>query len=172
MSLVREVDLDEANDEVRPLYEAERQKRGLVLNYHRVLAQSPPILRAILGLEQATAASSLDPRFRELAALAVYEVTGCDYQRYYHHYEARRAGLSEREVQDLNELEASDSYTATQRDVIAYALSLSRDCRADESLVNRLREALGEPALVELTVVIGLANMADRVSQALRIDLP
>ncbi len=172
MALVREVDWDEADEAVRPMYVAQQARRGMVFNYYRVLAQSPPLLEAIMGLERALAESSLDSGLRELAALAVYEVTGCGYQRYYHHHEARRAGLSEREVQDLDDPAVSDCYSPLQQDVIAFALMLSRENTVDEALVVRLREALGERALVELAATVGLANLADRVTQALQIELP
>ena len=54
-------------------------KLGLVPNMTRGMAANPVVLDAYLGFSGALGRGRLDARLRELIALAVAEVNGCDY---------------------------------------------------------------------------------------------
>jgi alkylhydroperoxidase family enzyme len=62
-------------------------------------------------------------------------------------------------------------FTPLERDVLEYAEAMTElPLRVTDELSARLSDQLGAPALVELTAVIGLANLASRMNTALGIE--
>jgi uncharacterized peroxidase-related enzyme len=172
MAHVSYVEPDEAPEAVRPIYDAVSRKLGLVLNFLRALAQSPPVLSGFVALDGAQAQMELDPALREIAYLRASELNGCDYCRSYHHGFARRAGVTERQVNELDQAAHSDAFDARQRAVLRYAEALTRRATADPALIADLKAFLSDRALVELTATIALANYTNRINNALAIELP
>ncbi len=174
MAHVPYLDKDEADPSLASTYDGVASQIGLMLNFFKAMAHSPKALQGFLQLDQGLGHSSieLDPKLKELAYLTVSERNGCDYCRYYHHGFGRRAGLTERQVQDLEDVASSDAYDALQLDVIAYAEQITRDIRPEPALTERLKSQLSDRALVELTMTIALANFTNRVNEALGIELP
>jgi uncharacterized peroxidase-related enzyme len=172
MAEVRSIEPDDASGPLQPIYEALAERAGLVRHVYQVMAHHPDLLRSFLELEAALETMSLDPKLRELAYLAASEANRCDYDRTYHHALARRAGLSERQVQDLDQYEASDAFDVCQRDVVRYAVEVTRNLAAGDGLLPRLRRFLSDRELVELTATVALANFTNRFTRALGIDLP
>jgi alkylhydroperoxidase family enzyme len=75
-------------------------------------------------------------------------------------------------MEDLSRFETSDAYNELQKDVLRYAEQVTRAIRADDTLVARLRQRLSDQELVELTMTIGLANLTNRIAEALKLELP
>lgn len=174
MAQVPYLDKADADPTLGPTYDAVANKLGLMLNLFKVMAHSPAALRGFLSLDGALGhdAIELDPKLKELAYLTVSERNGCNYCRHYHHGFGRRAGLSERQVLDLDDVAASDAYDDLQRDVIAFAEQVTRDIRPDSELVQRLKNRLTCRAFVELAMTVALANFTNRVNEAMGVELP
>lgn len=172
MAHVGYVEPEFAPESLRSSYEGLERSTGLVLRFFKVLAHSPELLQGFLSLNGALTRSELDPRLRELAYLRASELNGCDYCRHYHHAAGRKAGLSERQIHDLDESASSDAYDDRQRVVIQFAEQLTREARADEDLMAKLKGFLSERELVELTATIALANFTNRINNALEVELP
>lgn len=99
MSRVQSIHPRSAEESVRKLYDPIRSKLGRVPNMMRVMANSPAVLKGYLGLSDSLS-STLDAAERELIALAVAGVNGCDYCDAAHSTLARRAGLTPEEIFD------------------------------------------------------------------------
>jgi uncharacterized peroxidase-related enzyme len=174
MSHVPYLDRDEADPSLAATYDAVASQVGIVLNLFKAMAHSPEALKGFLKLDAALrhGVIELDPKLKELAYLAVSMRNGCDYCRHYHHGFGRKAGLTERQVIDLDDVAGSDAYDDLQRDVIQFAEQVTTRVRPEPSLMERLKARLSNRALVELILTIALANFTNRVNEALGVELP
>ena len=71
----------------------------------------------------------------------------------------------------LPEAATSPLFSDLERRVIRYAEEMTRTVQVDGELVQALREDLGEPGLVQLTLSIAAANFTTRFNEALATDL-
>jgi AhpD family alkylhydroperoxidase len=172
MAAVSYVEPEDAPSEVRAIYGVIALRTGFVQNLYKALAHEPSLLQGLLDLDAAIGRSSLDPELRELARLAACEANRCEYDQAYAHGRARRAGLSERQVQDLDQPESSDAYDADQQLVIRFSVQASRGVSLGAGLAEELRRRFTEPELVELAASVALACLTNRVCLGLRIELP
>ena len=172
MARVTYVSRDQVEEPARSIYESAEQKMGLVINFSKALAHNGHVLQGFMNLTGALARSELSPVLRELAFLKASELNGCDYCRHYHHAAGRKAGLSERQVNDLEEFETSDCYDDRQRAAIRFAEQVTRHVRADDHVIAELKQFLSDRELVELTATVALANFTNRVAVTLDVGLP
>ncbi|MHC5540045.1 carboxymuconolactone decarboxylase family protein [Singulisphaera rosea] len=172
MALVTYVSKDEAAEAIRPIFEGMEKTLGVVPNVFRAMAHSPEMLKAFLGLNATLATTELDGKLRELAYIKTSQINSCDYCLHHHAVNGRKAGLSERQVQEVGHFETSDAYDELQRDVMRYAEEVTRSVDVGEELFKRLHEALSERAVVELAMTVGIANFTNRVTETLKMELP
>jgi len=171
MALVGYVSKDEAAEKVRPVFEDMEKKLGAVPNVFRVMAHSPELLEGFLALNRALPKTKLDAKLRELAYIKTSELNGCAYCRQHHQAFGRKAGLTERQVEETSNFETSDAYDELQRDVMRYAKEVTRHINVPESLLARLHQQLSDREIVELAMVVGIANFTNRVTETLKLEL-
>lgn len=144
---------------------------GKVMDPLRAGAHHTGVLWANSRYEMSVARwKKLDPRLSALAVMGAAATVGCawcmDFGYWLHHNE----GMDPRKLTDVPAWHDSDAYTPLERDVLAYAEGMSvTPPQVEDDLVERLRVAVGEPALVELTAVIAVENMRARTNDALGI---
>ena len=74
------VERDQAAESVRPIYDKLGQKTGKVLNFFKLMANKPDVLRTFLDFYQAVwAPGSLSPKIKELAYLTASITNYCEY---------------------------------------------------------------------------------------------
>jgi alkylhydroperoxidase family enzyme len=82
----------------------------------------------------------------------------------------RKAGISQRQILELSEYANSDAFSGVERDIIAFADSLTATpAGMADALFNRLRAVLSEQALIELTAAIAWENYRARFNRAFLI---
>lgn len=172
MAYVTYVERDDAPEELRASYDLVAKKLGVMIHFYKAMAHSPDLLTGFLALNRSQAKSSLAPKLRELAFLRASAINGCDYCVHYHSRAAKLAGLSYEQVADIAKPDAEGEFTDLERDVIRFADAVTRDLRANDALMSRLKASLDDRQLVELTATVALANFTNRVNVALAIDLP
>lgn len=79
MSRIQILEPTNAPQNISALYEAVKQKLGVVPNMVKALGNSEAALQAYLGLSGAVASGSLRPGVREKIALLSAESNGCEY---------------------------------------------------------------------------------------------
>jgi uncharacterized peroxidase-related enzyme len=163
---------EQAAESIRPIYDDVEKKVGVMLNFFKAMAHNPAILQSFLGLNGAMSKTKLPHKLRELAYLKASQVNGCAYCVHYHRALCKKAGLSDRQVDEVGQYESSDAYNDLERNVLRFAEGVTRSVQSDDSLVARLREQLSEQELMELAVTVALANFTNRVNVSLKIDLP
>jgi len=172
MALVSYVSRDDAAESVRPILEGMEKKLGSVPSIFRLLGHSPELLQGFLGLNGAMSKTKLDGKLRELAYMRTSQLNGCGYCLEHHRTFGRKAGLSDRQVAEIDHFETSDAYDDLQRDVLRYAEQVTRHVEVDDELVDRLRRALSDREVVELAMTVGLANLTNRVTETLKLEYP
>ena len=110
MGQVRLVNYDDATPEVRAVFDDIMKTRNTdyINNIWRALAVNPPLLKRFWGQmkEVMVKPSRLDPLTKELIWVAVSITNNCEYCINSHTFAARRQGLDDGMLAELNEIVA------------------------------------------------------------------
>ena len=82
-----------------------------------------------------------------------------------------KAGVSEKQIADINEYESSGAFTDLERIVLRYTDGITRDNTVDDVVFSALRERLSDRELVELTFCIGNWNGIARFIVPMGLEL-
>lgn len=97
-TIAKPVDYEDANEEVRAVYDDIMTTRGIdfIPNFWRTIANHPPLLRRTWEtLKEIMAPGALDPLTKEMIAIAVSATNGCEYCVRSHTASARALGLTD-----------------------------------------------------------------------------
>jgi uncharacterized peroxidase-related enzyme len=172
MALVSYLSKDDAAEKLRPVFEGMEKKLGAVPNMFRAMAHNPELLEGFLALNAPLSRTKLDAKLRELAYIKTSELNHCAYCLHHHRTYARKAGLTDRQINETSIYETSDAYDDLQRDVLRFAEEVTRHVHASDSLFARLKSALSDREMVELTITVALGNFTNRVNETLKSELP
>jgi alkylhydroperoxidase family enzyme len=112
-----------------------------------------------------------DEQLKSFAHMAVASLIGCTWCLDYNYFEAHNKNLDLDKAREIPRWRESDVFTSLERDVMEYAEAMSQTPpTVTDEMVARLRDQLGDSALVELTAVIAFANFTTRPNVALGID--
>jgi alkylhydroperoxidase family enzyme len=157
---------------VRALTERIRAERdGRMLNLYGMLLNAPPVAEGWLALFTAIRQQcTLRGEYRELAILRVAVLNGASYEYQVHVPFALREGLSQAQIDALPHWQDSTVLTPTQRSVLAYTDSMTRDIHVPDAVFDALRASFNAREIVELTATIGGYNLVSRFLEALAVD--
>ena len=161
---------DLTNPEAKPLVERIVAERGGVLHLYQMLLHSPPVASGWLNyLTAIRQQSSLPGGLRELVIMRIAVLNGAPYEAEQHAPIALREGVSQVQLDDLENWQQSKNYDATQRAVLAYTAAMTKDIRVSPEVFAAVKAVLTDRLLVELTATVGAYNMVSRVLEALQI---
>jgi len=145
-----------------------REPQGM-LGPLETYARVPRLLVGYGMLEGATASLHRVPeRLKLLAEMKAATMTTCEYCLDIGSQIARRRGISDEELLALSDYRDSELFSDLDKLVLDYAVGMSRQpVDVPDELFARLREALDEQQIVELTNLIALENMRGRFNFAL-----
>jgi len=148
-----------------------RKALGRVPESLGVMWHNRPVLMALSGLGRKLERwDQLDPNLRSFAHMAVSAQIGCSFCLDFQYFQAHNLGLDLTKASEVPRWRESTVFTPLERDVMEYAEAMSETPpRVTDELSARLLEQLGAPALVELTAVIGFANLTARSNTAMGI---
>ncbi len=113
----------------------------------------------------------LDPNLQTFAHMAVASLVGCSWCLDFNYFHAHNEGLDEIKASEVPRWRESTVFTPLERDVMDYAEAMSETPpRVTDQLFARLLGQLGAPAMVELTSLVGFANMNTRGNTAMGIE--
>jgi len=108
-----------------------------------------------------------DKSLKTFAHMAVAAQTGCSWCLDVNYFLALNHNLDPAKASQVPRWRESQVFTPLERDVLEYAESMTNTpTTVTDELYARLLGRLGPAAMVELTVFIGVANMASRVNTA------
>lgn len=112
-----------------------------------------------------------DETLKTYAHMAVASLVGCSWCLDFNYFMARDKGLDLDKAREVPNWRASTVFSTLERQVMEYAEAASQTPPAvTDEMVEPLLAALGPAGLIELTTVIGFANMTTRSNTALGIE--
>ncbi|GEM_PF-251768 len=149
-----------------------RKMLGDVPDSLGILWHHRPVLRFSLGLGMRSSRwKACDEDLKSYAHMAVASLVGCSFCLDLGYFEAHDKGLDLTKASAIPRWRESDVFTPLERDVLEYAEAMSQTPpTVTDDLSARLLDALGAPALIELTAWVALANQYARSNVALGIE--
>lgn len=131
-----------------------------------------PVLKFTMGIGQKTRRwNECDENLKSFAHMAVASLVGCSFCLDLGYFMAHNSGLDVAKAREVPRWRESDVFTPLERDVMGYAEAMSQTpTTVTDELSARLLNALGAPALVELTAYIAVANFYTRSNTALGVE--
>lgn len=157
-----------ASSDVREIYDT--TLRGKPGNIQKALAHRPEMLKNFLSF-YASVGRSLDRKLYEMIYLRVSLINGCRYCAQHHIASSKRAGLN---AGDWAQLKAGDysRYDEKERVALVYVENLTRVPREiTDADFDELRKHFSEPEIVDVHMLAGLANLTNRVTDPLGLEL-
>ena len=133
-----------------------------------VYFHNKPVLKAIVSFEgKVDKWDRLDENLKSYAQLASAGVIGCSWCLDFGYFKAHNDGLDLDKVREVPRWRESDVFTPLERDVMEYAEAMTlTPPTVTDRMVAGLVDALGAPAVVELTQMVALENMRSRFNSA------
>lgn len=172
MPRVREVEIDDVPEDVRPVYQRFTEEYGPFLNQVKVFAHRPPALKHIMGLLLDLADEALLPkRYLEIALVVVSKLNECTYCVAHHAPRLAEQGLAPDTVARILEPDCPGLDTV-DRLVRDYALQVTEKPQTmRDAIFDELRAHFSEEQIVELTLRIALCGFFNRFNDALQIEM-
>jgi uncharacterized peroxidase-related enzyme len=168
MARISLVASEDASPEVREIYET--TLRGKPGNVQKALAHRPEMLKNFLSF-YASVGRSLDRKLYELIYLRVSFINGCRYCTQHHVASSKRAGLTR---EDWAALQAGNysRYSEKERAALIYVEKLTRAAHEiNEADFDELKKQFSDPEIVDLHMLAGLANLTNRLTDPLGLEL-
>jgi AhpD family alkylhydroperoxidase len=127
---------------------------------------SPDGYAAVRGVETYMKRSGLPATLIELVKIRASQINGCAFCLDMHIKDARKLGVTEQRLYLLDAWRESPVYTPAERAALAWtdALTLVAEKRAPDSDYTALREHFSDREIVDLSTLIGLINLWNRVA--------
>ena len=168
MARISLISAESASPDVKEIYE--KALRGKPGNAQKALAHRPETLKNFLSF-YASVGRSLDRKLYELIYIRVSLINGCHYCTQHHLASSKRAGLT---AEDWTALRAGNysRYTDKERAALTYIEKLTRTPHditdADFAL---LKKEFSEPEIVDVHLLTGLANLTNRFTDPLGLEV-
>ena len=172
MARVRDIEVDEAPEALRPIYRRIEEEFGPFLSQVKVFAHRPPILEHLMGMALALTEEKVVPkRYLEIAVLAVSKLNECRYCVAHHAPRLAETGLPIETAMNILEPDCP-GLDETDRLVRDYAVQVTTDSkRVSDQMFSAMREHFDEAQIVELTVRTAMCGFYNRFNEALRLDI-
>lgn len=168
MARITLVESKNASREVQQIYE--HRLAGRPANVHQAMAHNPQALTPFLAF-YAAAGKSLDRRLWELVYLYVSFLNGCQYCSQHHMASSRKTGLG---PEDWKALQTGDISRFGEPDkiVLRYAEKLTKaPGKIGNDDFGELKRYLGDQQIADLHLLVGLANLTNRFTDPLGLEL-
>jgi AhpD family alkylhydroperoxidase len=161
---------DIGSAETRPLVDRIVAERGSVLHLYQMLLNSPPVAEGWLAyLTAIRQRCSLPGDLRELVIMRVAILNGAAYEADQHAPIAIREGVTQAQLDALEDWEGSDRFGARERAVLALTDRMTRDVQVPAAVLDAVRAHLDTRETVELVATVAAYNMVSRFLEALGI---
>lgn len=168
MARISLIEPDNAPPEVKEIYE--KVLRGKPGNVQKALAQRPDVLKNFLPF-YASVGKSLDRRLYEMIYIRVSVLNDCHYCLQHHLASSKRAGLT---PEDWRALKTGDytRFSEKEQAALAYTEKLTRaPYEVTDSDFAKLKKHFSDAEIVDLHLLIGLANLTNRFTGPLGLEL-
>lgn len=169
MPRVSMIEPPNATREIQQIYE--HRLGGRPTGVHKIMAHNQHALTSFLAFYAATG-RSLDRNLWELVYLRVSFLNQCHYCSQHHMNASKRQGLG---PEDWTALKSGDltRFDESQQAALNYAEKLTRGpvSSITDADIDALKQHFTETQIVDLHLLIGIANMTNRVTGPLGLEL-
>jgi len=132
------------------------------------IAAAPGLYKAMVGLEQYLATSSIEKNLLHLIKLRASQINGCAYCIDMHWKDLRTAGEGEQRLYGLDAWRESPYYTDRERAALEWteAVTLVRDSGVNDAVYDKVRSQFNERELADLTGAVATINAWNRLAIA------
>ena len=161
----------EASPELKLLTEQIISQRGRLANLYRMLLNSPPIAEGWLNLLTAVRQKTLlSGRVRELVIMRIAVINKADYEFISHTPFALKEGISQDQINEIENWSSSKLFDSVDRSIFAYTDSMTRDVHVSQVVFDDVNKHFDARGMTELTTTIAAYNLVSRFLEALEID--
>ena len=135
---------------------------------------APGAYKALVGVETYIQTSGLEHSLIELVKMRASQINQCAFCLDMHSKDARRAGETEQRLYLLNAWRESRLYTPRERAALAWteSLTLIADTQAPDDVFAEVKFEFSEKEIVDLTTLIGMINVWNRIAIGFRNQHP
>jgi AhpD family alkylhydroperoxidase len=172
MARIAGVSEQDASPEILAVYKRVKVRFGKLLEPITIAANHPEIFKAYTSYEGCFgAASRVDPKLKELAILKVATVIGCPFCIDLGSAEAKKNGITERQMQALPRHGQSSEFSEAEKLVLDFAEAMTHvPVNVTDSLYAQLQALFDPVQVVEITAAIAWENYRSRFNHALGIE--
>src|ERR1700692_891767 len=127
---------------------------------------APDAIKAVTGVETYIQQCGLEKSLIELVKMRASQINGCAYCLHVHSKDARHGGETEQRLYLLDAWHESSPYTERERAALAWTEALTRiaETHAPDATYAEVRRHFEDKELVDLTTLIGLINLWNRLA--------
>ena len=135
---------------------------------------APEAMKALVALENYVQESGLDHSLIDLVITRASQINGCAYCLDSHSKELRKGGESEQRIYLLDAWHESPLYSPRERAAFAWTDALTRisETHAPDDVYDELRRHFDDKEIVDLTTLVGMINLWNRLAISLRYEHP
>ncbi len=165
---------EDLSPEVRPLADDILKVSSAALGGpYNALLRSPDMARRCFDLlDYLRFKTSVNKRLNEFAILIQARIANAQYEWWAHETIARRAGLPDAVMRELQQCTRPSSMQADERLVYDYCTQLTLNHRVSDALWQEAVTSMGEQAVMDLTVLSGTYVMVSMLLNATQVDIP
>lgn len=168
MARISLVEPNAATPEVKEIYD--KVLKGNPGNVQKALAHRPEALKNFLPF-YASVGKALERKLYELIYIRVSAINGCNYCLQHHLVSSKRAGLT---PEDWSALKTGNysRFSPKEQAALAYAEKLTRSSKdITDADVATLKKHFSDAEIVDLHLLVGLANLTNRFTDPLGLEL-
>lgn len=140
---------------------------------YNALLRSPDMARRAFDLlDYLRFKTSVDKRLNEFAILIQARIANAQYEWWAHETIARKAGLADAVMADLRACRRPAAMHDDERLVYDYCVQLTLNHRVPDALWHEAVAAMGEQAVIDLTVLSGTYVMVAMLLNATQVEIP
>lgn len=172
MGIPKPLTKDQADASITEIFDGMHAAMGKMPNIFGVLARTPAALRRFVPFYNAVMSKGRIPaKLKEIAYLKTASINTCQYCLRAHTVSAKQAGVTDRQIEELRFYQGSTAFDEKEKATIRFADLVTRGAATiDASVLNWIGRYYTEDEIVELVLVIALANMVNRINDTLQIE--
>lgn len=161
---------DLGRTDIQPIVQQIEAERGSVIHLYQMLLQSPPVAQGWLNyLTAIRQKTSISGALRELIIMRVAILNRAPYEADQHAPIALKEGITQAQLDALEQWQSSDLFDDEQRAVLALTDAMTQHVQVPDSVFDGLKQFFDSQKIVEITATVAAYNMVSRFLEALQI---
>lgn len=165
MAIIKSLEKSQTNKIAQKVYEDFEEQTGTVPEWVKVMAHQPEILKEFTELFKVIMGQGeIESYLKWKIAYVVSETLKCKFCVSVTIKMLKKLGASDNLLANIKEVQ---NLPEQEKDILALVKDMTLDGHLDEpEILNKLKEKLTEPQMVEIVSVIGLFNYINRFNNA------